>query len=312
MKKSLLFLAALSFVAIPFLFSCNKPDNGEDPEEEIVMPEPPSKDAAVKIIFPADDLPKYVDKAGEYEILQIEFTEANRYILQRRVTATKANVGDIEWIMGSYTTGANGDYHCQGDSFSGDVNVGSSSGSSGNASVGVNPTGEGNENNNYNGNANVQDTQAPASQDQSNAVRNWEVKAVQVHVSGKGIDIKKTFNNGCDLYGMAEWASNEGSIGGLKNRLSELQGYKVKEVTFTGDNTFSISFTGANTKAVRGNYTMNTTAKTVNFTLPEGNAFFHGSVPGSYTFPTDKSMELTMNTTVEGYTCELIMNMNRL
>lgn len=311
MKKSLLILTALSLAALPFLFSCNKPDNGGEDVVEVVMPEPPTADAAIKIDFPASNPPTYADTKGEYEILSIEFTEANRYILTRKVIATKANVGDTEVVIGSYTEN-NGSYQCQGESFSGQVNVGaSSSGSGSDTKVDVKPSGEENQGKDYSGDAKVTETPAPSSGDQSNAVRNWQVNKVLISVKGKGLDISAPFTNGCDLKEIASWAANNG-VSGLKDRLSEFDGYKVKEVSFTGANTVTITFTGANTKAVNGNYSMNTTSKTITFSLTEGNAFFHGSVSGSYEYPNDKTMNLVLNTTVEGYNCTMEMNMTRL
>ena len=77
MKKNLLVLAALSVVALPFLFSCGKPNDPDKPAETVVMQDPPTKDAALLIEFHEDKpLPNYADNQGEYEVLSIEFTES--------------------------------------------------------------------------------------------------------------------------------------------------------------------------------------------------------------------------------------------
>ena len=59
MKKNLLVLAALSVVALPFLFSCGKPNDPDKPAETVVMQDPPTKDAAIKIEF-HEDKPRLV------------------------------------------------------------------------------------------------------------------------------------------------------------------------------------------------------------------------------------------------------------
>lgn len=307
MKKNLLLLAVLCIAAVPFLFSCNKPDNGGD-NKQVVMPDPPSADSAIKIDFKSEaDKPKYFDTEPdgthvEYSIQSIEFSEANRYLITMTVVDTKVSVGDIVTLIGSYTE-SGGNYKCEGF---GSVSV---SGTGSNADVSVKPTGE--ENPEYNGKGNVTETPAPTTTDQKNAVRNWNVKSVLINIVGKGVNISAPFTNGCDLEEIGTWAANNG-VSALNSRLGELKGYKVKEITFTGDNTFAISFTGSNTKPVKGSYSLNTSAKTVRFTLPEGNPFFHGSVDGEYDYPADNTMSLSMNTKVEGYDCSLEMILTRV
>jgi len=307
MKKNLLLLAVLCVAAVPFLFSCNKPDNGGD-NNQVVMPDPPSADSAIKIDFKSEaDKPKYFDTEPdgthvEYSIQSIEFTEANRYIITMTVVDTKVSVGDKVTIIGTYTENG-GNYNCEGF---GSVNV---SGTGSSVDVSVKPTGE--DNPEYNGKGNVTETPPPANTDQKNAVRNWTVNSVLINVVGKGLNISAPFTNGCDLEEIGKWAASNG-VSGLNSRLGELKGYKVKEISFTGDNTFAITFTGSNTNAVAGSYSMNASAKTIKFSLPEGNAFFHGSVDGSYDYPTDKTMSLSMNTKVEGYDCSLEMKLTRV
>ena len=274
------------------------------------MPDPPSVDAAIKVDFKKEtDKPMYLGKEPdgtvvEYEIHSIEFTEANRYIVSMKAIDTKVKVGDTVTKIGAYTE-SGGQYNMDGF---GSVKV---SGTGSNVNVIVNPSGEGNTE--YQGQGDVKETPTPPSTnpDQKNAVRNWNVNSVLISVVGKGLNISAPFTNGCDLEEIGKWAANNG-VSGLNSRLGELKGYKVKEISFTGNNTFIISFTGANTNAISGTYSMNTSAKTIKFSLPEGNAFFHGSVDGNYDYPTDKTMSLSMKPNVEGYDCTLEMKLTRV
>lgn len=290
MKKNLLVLVALSVVALPFLFSCGKPNDPDKPAETVVMQDPPTKDAAIKIEFHEDKpLPKYVDSEGEYEVLSIEFTESNRYIIKRRIIGTKAKVGDIQTVVGSYTE-SNGNYNCAGF---GSVNV---SGSGSNANVNVKPEGSENAGNEFNGNANVQDTPESSSQDQKNADRNWKIDSTDLEVAGDGVHISRGFG-GCDLYEIATFAQkNKAKIDPEK-----FVGYKVVEFIFTGNGTFVINFTGPNAPAIEGSYKINESSKTINFTLPGDNPFFSGSISGTYEYPADKKMTLVLNASIKGY-----------
>ena len=296
MKKNLLILAALSVVALPFLFSCGKPNDPDKPADVIIMQDPPTKDAAKLVVFPAENLPKYEDSQAKYEIIQIEFTEASRYLLKRRVIATKANVGDIETVIGSYTE-SGGNYNCQGF---GSVNV---SGSGSNANVNVKPDGSENKGNEYSGNANVQVTTPPSGQGQKNASRNWKIDAMTLNVSGS-VTFSHDFT-GCNLYDIANYAKGEN----VSINPDDYKGYKVTEFCFTGNETFAINF--ENASDIVGTYKINETAKTISFSLPEGNKFFSGSINGSYEYPADKKMNLTLNASIKGYNGSMVFYMSQ-
>ena len=298
MKKNLLVLAALSVVALPFLFSCGKPNDPDQPAEVIIMQDPPTKDAAKLVVFPAENLPKYEDTQGEYEIIQIEFTEASRYLLKRRVIATKANVGDIQMITGKFTESA-GNYNCQGF---GSVNV---SGSGSNANVSVKPDGAENKKNEYSGSANVKDTPAPSSQDQKNATRVWKVDNTVLTVSKGNKTIESGFK-GCDLYQMAQYAYDNN----VDIDVSKFTGYSVTEINITGNKTFTISFAGQ--PSFYGECEMGSN-NTIRARLTVANEFFNnGSLSGVYKFPADKKMNLTFDVDIKGYAgkIDLLLSQN--
>ena len=307
MKKNLLFLAAVSLMAIPFLVtSCGKTPVDDTPTE-IILPDPPTKDVAMKVEFKKSDRPIWENKEAKYEIESIEFTEDSRFILKSQVIAVKSlKLNDKVCIVGKFTMSGSV-YICNGSSFSGKVTV---EGSGSNANVKV----EGDKMANvYDGNADVKhtaDAAASASRDEKNANRTWKVNAVKVDVSGgKKGEITKVFN-GCNLEEMAKWAAENG-VDGLKSHLSEFVGYNVDEILFTGEKTFTISFTGADVSAISGTYSMSQASKSVSISLPEGNSFFHGSIPGNYEFSSEREMSLTLNTTIEGYKGSMAMSLSR-
>ncbi len=313
MKNRLLLLAVLSVAALPFLFSCNR-DDGDNREDNttIVMPEPASKDAALKIVFSATELPVYEDSKFIYEIKSIEFTESGRYLLTRVPVEAKSELGVEETIVGTYTENK-GNYTCEGF---GTVTVSNppASGTT-NTTVEVKPSGSENQDNQTTTTAKVSDTPSSSNTDESNLNRSWTVASVLLNVSGNGVNIKKGFT-GCDLSEMAKYAAENG-VSALRDKLGEFDGYKVKEIIFTGDKTVSITFT--NSLAIKGTYSINTASKTLNLTLPEGGAssipaarFFHGSVSGTYSFDTNTQMSFSLNTTIEGYAGSLEMVLNRV
>lgn len=291
MKKSLITMTALAVAVLPFFFSCNKPDKGggNTTPVEIVMPEPPTKAAAVKIEFPSHNLPTYLEKktGGKYEIISVEFTESQRAIIKRRVleVPTKLAVGDIETIVLTFTE-SGGKYTCPGF---GTITI-SRSGSD--VVVLVNPD----DNEGYRStDAKVTDTPDPSSSDQNNAGRNWKIDNMTITVSGSA-SFSHDFS-GCDLNEIAKYAQSKD----VNIDPDDYIGYQVEEFIFTGNNTFVIRFTGDDIPAIAGTYKINESGKTISFSLPEGNKFFSGSINGSYEYPADKKMNLTLNASIKGY-----------
>ena len=75
-----------------------------------------------------------------------------------------------------------------------------------------------------------------------------------------------------------------------------------KEFIFTGNDSFVINFTGKGISAIAGTFKIFDSGKTFTFSLPDGNKFFSGSINGSYEYPADKKMNLTLNASIKGYT----------
>lgn len=295
MKKQIVILSLALLAVMPAVFSCNK-NTTPDTTPEVVMSDPATKTAAKTVEFKTGDLPKYEDSKATYEVLSIEFTEGGRYIMKRRVTAVKSAVGDIEVIVGTYTE-SNGNYNMSG--------VGNVSVASDNKTVEWKPSGEENKDNQTTTEASVKAT-TTANTDENNIARTWSVQNCLLHVNGNGVAIEKGFN-GLNLEEIAKYAAENG-VNQLKNKLDRVKGYNTANVLFTGDNTFCISFTGAN--AIEGSYNMNVTAKKFTYNFTEGsNPFFHGSGSAEYDFPADKKLYVAMSLTLEGYNGTLEMNL---
>lgn len=290
MKKNLLILAALSVAALPFIVSCEKKDPEKPAGGVIVMQDPPTKAAAVKIEFPSQDLPKYLEKntGGLYEVISVEFTESQRAIMKRRVleVPTKLAVGDIEVIVFTFTENS-GTYTIPGF---GSVTV---SGIGSDVVVLVNPD----ENEGYRStNAKLTDTPESDSQDRKNADRNWKIDNMTITVSGS-VSFSHDFT-GCNLYEIAKYAKEKG----VNINPEDYKDNEVKEFIFTGNDSFVINFTGKGISAIAGTFKIFDSGKTFTFSLPDGNKFFSGSINGSYEYPADKKMNLTLNASIKGYT----------
>lgn len=289
MKKSLLIYTALLAMILPFLFSCNK-SGGDTPggDQEIVMKDGPSKQEAKLVKF-KNNLPKYQDPNGSYEITKMEFTEGKMLLLERRVVASKADVGDIINQVFSFN-GTNGNYDIIG---LGTVTISGSSvtvnfyngGESGTFDATITPT-------------------TTSTVAENNFARTWKINSILFMVSGNGVSIKKTFN-GCNLEEIGKYAADNG-VSGLKDRLPDLMGYNVEHVIFTGADSFIITFTGA--KAIAGTFKLSGSDK-LSYSFPVNNPFFHGSANGEFEFPADKKVVVTLNVTVEGYSGSIEMSL---
>lgn len=288
MKKFYLVLAVAALSLFAFT-ACNKGGGGDTPGgKEIIMKDGATK-AAAKVVEFNNTLPSYKDKKGNtLQVLKMEFTEDKMCMIQSRLVATRASEGDIVNEVHPYTV--NGSTHTV-DGFGTvvitdeSVNVMPTEGESGTYGASVTPSSTG-------------------SVDENNLARTWNVEEVLLSVSGKGVSIMAKFN-GCNLEEIGAYAAENG-ISGLKNHLSELKGYNVDHVIFTGADSYIISFTGAS--AIAGTFSLPADEK-LNYSFPEGNPFFHGSSNGGYDFPADKRVTITMNETVEGYSGTLEMSL---
>lgn len=321
MKKSLLLLTVLSFVAVPFFCSCDK-NNGDNNTDtkDVVIPEASTSSSSISIDFGTTE-PVYEDSEFIYKIKSLEFTEDSRYILTRIPVSTKSEISVEETVIGKYVAKDDGkgnvDYQCEGF---GTVTVANppSSGSS-QTTVTVKPEGEENAQNQSSAPAQVTDTPPPANTDEQSINRTWSIngqKTLYMKVSGNGLKEIETTFNGCDLYEIAGFAAKNG-VSSLSSHVEEFKGYKVKEIQFTGNKTFTISFD--NNKSIKGKYSLSTNGKNITLTLPEGGAkgipaakFFHGTLKGTYEFKSESQMKLSVNTTIEGYNGLIEMQLTKI
>lgn len=287
MKKFYLLLAVATVSLFAFS-ACNKGGLDTPGGKEIVMKDGPSKQEA-KVVKFKNNLPKYKDPNGSYEITKMEFTEGKMLLLERRVVPSKADVGDtINEVFSFSGTGGNYDV----------IGLGTVTISGSNVTV-----------NFYNGgeSGTFEATITPTTTStvaENNFARSWKINNIVLSVSGKGVSIMKSFN-GCNLEEIGKYAADNG-VSGLKDRLPDLMGYNVEHVIFTGADSFIITFTGAN--AIAGTFKLSGSDK-LNYSFPVNNPFFHGSANGTFEFPADKKVTVTLNATIEGYSGTLEMSL---
>ena len=282
MKKLFILLAAAALM-LP-IASCHK-DPGKDKDQPVEMKPAATADVAKVVSFesaPAEKKPTYSHGNVIYEMISIEFTEANHYILKGKPVATKAGNSDVEILTGPYTE-KNGTYQCTGD-FSGTVTV---SGNGSNKDVTVNTGGEEQK---TTGNVSAPST---GSGDKTNASRTWKVANCVVAVSGNGLSVNKGFT-GCNMEDIAKYIKSNG--GDINPDI--FAGYNVSEILFTGSNTVVISFTNA--PDFGGSYTLN--GENFSMTLEVGgNDLVNQKATGSLSFPADGKAEFSLMMAFKGY-----------
>lgn len=289
--KKLFFLFAAAAMILPLAFACTKEDKPADVEMD------PAKTADVAKVVSFEKAtgtnPTYSKAGKTYEILSIEFTEGSRYILRRRPllanSLTKADDG-VEVVTGTFTE-SNGKYNCQGE-FTGTVEPKGTS-------ADVTPQGG----QTQSAPANVQDTNT-TTKEATNASRTWKVNNSYIKVSGKGINIDTGFN-GLDFVSIADYAMNAG----VNINPVNFMGYSCDEVLFTGEGSMVISFTGA--PAFYGTYRLSGENLSYTF-LSGGNDIMGQSANGTLTFPAEHKAELTLNTTIKGYTGSIQLSMSEI
>ena len=286
--KKIYLLLAVATVSLFAFSACNKGGGDTPGGKEIVMKDGPSKQEA-KVVKFKNNLPKYKDPNGSYEITKMEFTEGKMLLLERRVVASKADVGDIINQVFSFS-GTGGNYDV--------IGLGTVTISGSNVTV-----------NFYNGgeSGSFEATITPTTTStvaENNFARSWKINSIVLSVSGKGVSIMKSFN-GCNLEEIGKYAADNG-VSGLKERLPDLRGYNVEHVIFTGADSFIITFTGAN--AIAGTFKLSGSDK-LNYSFPVNNPFFHGSANGSFEFPADQKVTVTLNADIEGYSGSIEMSM---
>ena len=242
---------------------------------------------AKTITFALSDAPTYSSGPDEFQVHSIEFTEGSRFIVLRGpAPITKADNG-LEAIVGSYTE-SNGKYILAGF---GEVTISGSS-------VTVAPTGAAPQT----VNATVTPTAASGTQ-QVNAARTWKPDNCIVKISGDGVKIDKSFSPGCNLQTIATYAADNG-VKGID--MTQVNGYNLSEVIFTGSKTMVLRF--SNGKNFYGTYTLSGTSLT--YTLSEGNDLINASASGTLEYPANGKATLILNAKVKNYSGSIELNLS--
>ncbi|MBO4765381.1 MAG: hypothetical protein J5508_06730 [Bacteroidales bacterium] len=276
MKKLLVLFAAAAFV-LPFLSSCDPEDK---PTQKVIME--PAPTAEVAQVFTFEEKPLYAMNGQKHEIVSIEFTEDNRYILGLSPVIdgssvkpdTKASkIGSV--VTGKFTLSGNkfitqGEYQAQMELLESVAKI-----------VG---TGE------FKGKRKMNSSTTP---EEVNANRTWIVDNTYIKITG-GVNAEAGFK-GCDFQEIAQFLKDNGA----KIDPSKVAGYKISEMEFTGSGSMNIAFSA--TSSFYGSYTLSGENITYSFVVINNNDILAASASGKLTFPANKKAELILNTTIGGY-----------
>ena len=291
MKKALLPL--LSAALLLFVAGCG----GNVDPDDVVFPDPATKDQAVSIEFNQGEvlkleLPNRLGNSGEIvtvTIPQIDLSEANRYILLIDEQFTKANMGSIKaaWT-GRYTFDRNANLY-RLDGF-GVISIKDKL-------CKIEPTFV---------KANLPSYEIPANIKKiitsgnlmANLCRTWKVSSVHIKVQGgkNNVNFSKGFENGCDLHEIGVFCKEKG-VSLSDADIKALEGYKVSEILLEGNNNIIISFNAAD--AFYGTYSAN--GNSFSWKLTNSNQIIAANADGKVSFDKKaQTAELAMNTIVRG------------
>jgi hypothetical protein len=283
MKKVLFFAAIAALISV--VVSCNnKPAAGGEEAKSVKQQDAISKDVAKNIVFspkvenmpivkvPITGAPEKETKA----VKQIVFTEGGRFIMTVvDAPLPKADDGE-EVIVGPFTY-KDGVYTLEGV---GSVKIDGKG-------ITITPlTGDAVE-----AIAEVVEAIESGSDAEANAARVWKIKSVVIAIKGGDLDkagIEKSFDNGLDLKAVADYAKSNG-VQFTEEQLNKFMGYSVKEIIFSGSDTFAITFTDA--KPFYGQFKIESTSFEWDL-ASVGNEFLNGKATGTISFPAQGRCQL--------------------
>ena len=280
MKKVSFFLLAASLLLAA---ACNK----EGGQEEIVFPDPATKDVAVNIQFNKGEKLKVTlpDRSNpndpnsvktgvmvETDVLSIDLTEGNRYVLYIGDVETKAAGSQYAAVWTGHYTYAGGRYKMDGFgelSIENDseclfqpVSVRAGEWTGTRLPVTVTPI-------KANGTIAL------------NLARNWKVNSTYIKIEGgkNSISVSRNYD-GCDLSKIAGDLKAKGAPLSDED-VAELSKYNLKEITFIGNNKLVMNLQGP--KSFYGNWYVSGTS--FNWELNDGNEIIANKVSGTVSFP---------------------------
>jgi len=285
MKKSLLFMAALAFVAC-FAVSCNKNNPEDGSGTEVVFTEPEHSDDALSITFNNTNEP--LQLGNELVIPEkLIFTEGGTFIFVGERFA-KAVTNKFT-LSGNYTV-SGGVYSAPG---LGSVSVSG-------ANVSIQPA-AGGEKKDYN--ADVTEPAAPSGTTETNLVRDWKPSGkVKVEIPSKGISTSLEPN----LESIAAYLAEHG----VNIKKEEYAGYEIDKISLSlADKTFSVAF--ANKTAYVGIWKwvdQNAGKFSYTFDAQMGSELINGTSTGTVSFSKSGSTNMcsfVMEITAKGVTANL-------
>lgn len=283
--KKILFFSAIAAIVLAAVSCNNKPAAGGNEVPSVKQQDAVAKDVAKNIVFSdkQENMPIVNVAQEEKAVKQMVFTEGGRYIITLiDAPAAKASEGE-EVIVGPFTY-KDGVYSLEGF---GSVKIEGTGITitpiSGDAVNAVAQTVE-----------NIQS----GSEAQANAARVWKIKSVVIAITGGDLDkagIEKSFQNGLDLMEIANYAKSNG-VKFTDDQLNKFKGYAIKEIIFSGSNTFAITFSEA--KPFYGQFSIESSSFEWNLESV-GNEFLNGKAVGTISFPAVGRCQLIVNAKIE-------------
>ncbi len=279
--KKILYFAAIAAIVSTALSCNNKPAAGGNEVPSVKQQDAVAKDVAKTIVFSEKQENMPIIKVSEEDkaIKQMIFTEGGRYIITV-IDAPAAKAEDGEEVLVGPFTYKDGVYSLEGF---GSIKI------DGKGIVITPISGDA-----VNATAQTVENIQSGSEAESNAARVWKIKSVVIAISGGDLDkagIEKTFENGLDLKEIADYAKSNG-VQFTDEQLNKFKGYGIKEIIFSGSNTFAITFTDA--KPFYGQFSIDSSS--FEWDLESvGNEFLNGKAVGTITFPAVGRCQLIIN-----------------
>lgn len=276
--KKILYLAAIAAIVSAAVSCNNKPAANGDELPTVKQQDAIAKDVAKTIVFstvvdqmPVVNIPVAAgsDNKEAKAIKEIVLSEGARYIITVvDAPAGKADPGE-EVIVGPFSY-KDGVYTLEGF---GSLKIDGKG-------ITITPL----DGEDVEALAEVVENIQSGSEAQSNAARVWKIKSVVISIKGGDLDkagIEKSFEGGLDLKAVADYAKSNG-VNFTDEQINKFVGYSVKEIIFSGSDTFAITFTEA--KPFYGQFKINSTSFEWDL-ASVGNEFLNGKAVGTISFP---------------------------
>lgn len=268
------FLSLLFAVSLLLVAACDK-DNG-------AFQDPATRKDAVSIKFDKGEMPEMTISGSEVTVTGIDITEASRYVLYlKQADATFVRTGRFTVANGVYNLNDFGSVEL----LEGKVAISPATGVSVRAGSGAHI---------YSATINPFSIVGAIA---LNLARNWKVESTYVKVTGvkNNYSVAPSIFNGCDFHEIAS-TLKEMKIKLSDSDVASLDGYKLTEISFIGNNWMVMGFSGR--EPYFGIWNLN--GSNIAWELNDGNKLLSAKCTGTVSFPGNGKARLLINTTVTG------------